>query len=269
MSRYSTNSVANGVLVLVAIAGALTPVYAESVPKRGALDARVRTAVFQPGQVYRITAFVGYHVHVQFESGESFVGLGAGDIDGLSFVSQGAHLFLKPKAPRVATNLTVITDRRSYLFEYSAEARRPDPRIDEVMYSLAFEYAPVGASKDPVAVALQAAAPVRNADYGYCGPRALKPVAAYDDGLQLHVRFAATADWPAVFARNADGSESLVNFTVAQDMLIVHRLAERYILRRGKSVGCLINRAFGASGTRAASGTVVPTVERRELGSAP
>ncbi len=68
----------------------------------------------------------------------------------------------------------------------------------------------------------------------------------YDDGLRLHVKFPARADWPAVFVRNPDGTDSLVNFTVEQDELIVHKVAERFILRRGKLVGCLINRAFDA-----------------------
>ena len=234
---------------------------AESLPLPGALDPRVRVAVYEPTQVVRLAAFVGYHIHLEFEPGEQFVGLGAGDMEGLSFSAQGSHLFLKPKAARVATNLTVITDRRHYLFEYSAEARRPDPRTDPVIYSLTFEYPP------PVARVSAAAEPPRpkNTDYGYCGARSLKPLSVYDDGLHLYVRFPARADWPAVFLKNADGSESLVNFTVERDQLIVHRVAGRFILRRGRAVGCLINRAFkdldrsdtaraAASGSRPLSG---------------
>ena len=70
--------------------------------------------------------FVGYQIDLEFESGETFVGLGAGDMEGLSFVGQENHLFLKPKAPKVATNLTVLTTRRHYHFDYVATAQRPN-----------------------------------------------------------------------------------------------------------------------------------------------
>lgn len=259
-------------LLGIAIAGvlAVSAVHAETAPPRGTLDPRVRVAVYQPEQVYRLQGFVGYHIHLEWEPGETFVGLGAGDLDGLSFVAQGPHLFLKPKAAQVATNLTVITDRRHYLFEYSAEARRPNPAVDDVVYSLTFSYgAPVSAKKEGVDAALAKPALPRNVDYGFCGSRALKPVSVYDDGLRLHVKFPARADWPAVFVRNADGTDALVNFTAEQDELIVHKVAERFILRRGKLTACLINRAFDAVGVRSGTLTVSPQVERRSIGATP
>ncbi len=49
------------------------------------------------------------------------MGLAAGDIEGLTFVAQGNHLFLKPKATGVVTNLTVLTSKRQYQFEYSVQ----------------------------------------------------------------------------------------------------------------------------------------------------
>ncbi len=223
---------------------AMPVLQAETTPSPGLLDARVRTARYQPGQVYRLAGFVGYHIHVEFEPGEQFVGLGAGDIEGLAIQSQGAHLFLKPKAAHVATNLIVMTDRRLYLFEYSAESRRPDPRTDAVVYSLSFDYV-LPVTRTIANKSVPELVPVKNFDYGYCGPRSLKPESVYDDGLKLHVRFPRRADWPAVFARNDDGTESLVNFTVEKDELIVHRVVAKFVLRRGRSVGCLINRSFG------------------------
>lgn len=245
-------------------------VNAETTPARGALDPRVRVAVYRPEQVYRLSGFVGYHIHLEWEPGESFVGLGAGDMEALSFVAQGSHLFLKPRVAHVATNLTVITDRRHYLFEYSAEARRPNPTIDDVTYSLTFTYGPpVSGKAEGIEAALAAPALPKNMDYGYCGSRALKPLSVYDDGLRLHVKFPARADWPAVFVRNPDGTDSLVNFTVERDELIVHKVAERFILRRGKLVGCLINRAFDASGVRSGTETVSPDVVRRSVGATP
>ena len=81
---------------------------AESVPVRGIVDSRVRVAAYDGDEVYKLHGFVGYQIDLEFEPGETFTGLGAGDLEGLSFVGQDNHLFLKPKAAKVATNLTVL-----------------------------------------------------------------------------------------------------------------------------------------------------------------
>ena len=256
--------------------------HAETIPVPGPHDARVRTARYQSDEVYRVAGFVGYQIHVEFEPGEHFVGLAAGDMDALTFTAQFQHLFLKPKAVSVATNLTVLTDRRAYQFEYSAAAHRPDPDRESVIYSLRFTYPPIVASATPASAierrqiaelqinrALSAAPPIKNLDYAYCGRASLRPVSVFDDGIQTHLRFAARADIPAIFVRNADDSESLVNFTVEADQVIVHRVAERLILRRGRSSGCVVNRAFAGGGIRLPTGTVSSEVERRTRTGAP
>jgi len=124
-------------LTLVSLTG---PLYAEILPAIGSADSRIRVAPYSPDQVYRLKGFVGYQIDLEFEPGESFVGLGTGDVDGLSFVAQDNHLFLKPKAGRVATNLTVLTNRRHYQFAYTATAQRPDPDVQDVIYALRFTY---------------------------------------------------------------------------------------------------------------------------------
>ena len=40
--------------------------------------------------------------------GEQFLGLAAGDIEGLTYEALGNHLFLKPKAPMILTNLIAL-----------------------------------------------------------------------------------------------------------------------------------------------------------------
>jgi type IV secretion system protein VirB9 len=178
-------------------------------------------------------------------------------------------LFLKPRAARVATNLTVLTNRRTYLFDYQAESRPPDPTGADVIYALRFEYPAA-----PVAVAsserrrldrdLDVARSVRprNYDYWYCGDPSLKPESAWDDGVQTTLVFGARTELPAVFALNEDGSESMVNFDVQAARIVIQRVARRLIVRRGKLAGCIIDRAFTGGGERLSSGTIAPNVER-------
>jgi type IV secretion system protein VirB9 len=194
------------------------------------------------------------------------VGLGAGDLESLTFAAQANHLFLKPRVAGGDTNLTVLTTRRAYHFDYSASARRPDPHLEDIIYVLRFTYppttAPVKDSNAALEGALDSAGAPRNLDYWYCGNPELKPIAAADDGLQTRLRFGTLQELPAIFLRNDDGSESLVNFTVDGADVIVHRVTHRLIVRRGSLTGCVVNAAFGGAGVRILSGTVTPAVER-------
>ena len=109
----------------------------------------------------------------------------------------------------------------------------------------------------------------RNFDYWYCGSPTLRPVAASDDGVHTHLRFGAHAELPAIFVRNDDGSESLLNFSVESGDVVIHRVAKRFILRRGLLRGCVVNKSFNGGGERLDSGTVSPSVERVTQGGVP
>jgi len=250
---------------------------AESVPPKGIIDSRIRVAAYDSDEVYKLRGFVGYQIDLEFEAGETFTGLGAGDLEGLSFAGQDNHLFLKPKAAKVATNLTVLTSRRHYQFDYIASAQRPATDDPGVIYALRFTYPPPPAQSAAEAAArrvdsqLESASAKRpqNIDYWYCGKPILRPVAASDDGVHTRLRFAANADLPAIFVRNEDGSESLLNFSMDAGDVIVHRVAKRFVLRRGKLTGCIVNQGLIGGGTRLDSGTVTPAVERRVQGGVP
>jgi type IV secretion system protein VirB9 len=272
-------SMRRSVAAALSLVGLLHSVHtlSETVPRRGMVDSRIRVAVYNGDEVYKLRGFVGYQIDLEFEPGETFTGLGAGDLDGLSFVGQDNHLFLKPKAARVATNLTVLTSRRHYQFDYAALSQRPMPDDPEVIYAVRFTYPPTPSQSTADAAAQRVDSQLaiasnerpRNIDYWYCGAPALRPVAASDDSVHTRLRFAANADLPAIFVRNEDGSESLLNFSMDAGDVILHRLAKQFILRRGKLQGCVVNQGFAGGGIRLKSGTVAPTVEREVRGGVP
>jgi type IV secretion system protein VirB9 len=246
------------------------------VPLRGVADSRIRSAQYDGDQVYRLRGFVGYQIDLEFESGESFVGLGAGDIEGLAYFGQDNHLFLKPKAAKVSTNLTVLTNRRQYQIDYTALAQHPVVGDPDVIFALRFLYPAVLSKAAEEAAArhidsdLASASTERpqNIDYWYCGGPALRPVHASDDGVHTRLRFAANADLPAIFVRGDDGSESLLNFSMDDGDVVIHRVARQFVLRRGKLIGCVVNKGYVGGGVRLDSGTVTPEVERRVQGVA-
>jgi type IV secretion system protein VirB9 len=164
----------------------------------------------------------------------------------------------------------VTTNKRHYYIQYSADAKRPEESTGAVMYVVRFVYPPelpsdgrlTDVERIEQALERTPASRPRNLDYGYCGNRSIKPTGAFDDGAQTHLKFGARAELPAAFVRNEDGSESLVNFTVEGDEVVIHRIARHFILRRGRLTGCVVNRSFTGSGTRLESGTLSPDVGR-------
>ena len=249
------------------------PVHAELTPARGLVDPRVRIVAYDAEQVIRLHGYVGYQIHFQFADGETFVNLAAGDNKALDVGYEANHLVLKPLAEKVATNITVITTRRVYQFDYSASAERPDPDREDVIYSLRFIYPQEEARKAAEALEQQrtnlklaSAAEdthrARNSDYWGCGATAIRPQSAYDDGVQTRLRFPAHAEFPTMYVKNDDESESLVNFTVDNDEVVIHRVARSFVLRRGKLVACIQNRSFDGGGQRLDTQTLVPGVQR-------
>jgi type IV secretion system protein VirB9 len=225
------------------------------------VDSRLKLIPFEPHRVIELTGFVGYHVNLQFADDEHFVSLGAGDTAAIDVGSAGNHLLLKPRMAITGTNLTVMTNRHTYYFEYRALARRP--HVDEATYAIEFTYPrPIlaevasGASAESLEARLDKAPAIRNTDYWYCGSRSLQPLSAADDGIQLRVTFGAGSRLPAIYELAPDGTESLVNVHLEQDTVFVHHLASRFILRRGTEVGCIVNRRAVADTRRPVGGTV-------------
>jgi type IV secretion system protein VirB9 len=249
---------------------------AEELPTRGTHDTRIRVAAYDSDEVYRLYAFVGYQIDLEFEPGETYAGIGGGDLEGLTFGAHENHLLLKPKAVNVGTNLTVFTNRRHYHFEYSASDRKPNLLRDEVIYAVRFTYPPPPIKSGPTIedridanfAQAQTHRP-RNIDYWFCGHESLRPTAASDDGVHTRLSFGAKAELPAIFVRNDDASESLLNFSMQDGDVILHRVARQFVLRRGRLTGCIVNKGFVGGGERLESGTVAPDVRRESKETPP
>lgn len=265
------------VLLVVMSLGVAASAIGETLPTKGKVDSRVRTTAYNPDEIYRLQGFVGYAIELIFEEGEAFAGKGGGDLEGVTIDAHANSVLLKPRAAVVATNLVIYTDRRAYRFDYSVVARRPDRYVDEVMYAVRFLYPPRTTQPSAESAEAQierelaraAAIRPRNSDYWYCGHRSLKPVAASDNGVHTRLTFADRAELPAIFVRNQDGSESLLNFSMDEGDVLIHRLAPNLILRRGRLVGCIVNKGLDGAGARLESGTVSPRIERESKAPPP
>jgi type IV secretion system protein VirB10 len=70
------------------------------------------------------------------------------------------------------------------------------------------------------------------------------PTLVFDDGRFTYIRFPGNREVPAVFHVLPDGSETLVNTRMEDDLLVVDRVSRRLMLRAGQAVVGVWNEAF-------------------------
>jgi len=154
---------------------------------------------------------------------ERYVDHAFGDSAGWHFAENANHIFLKPKAEHADSNLILITDRRVYYFELRySDARRNGTKV----FGVSFIYPETPAARADADIERERTregfeAPRSiNANYTMTGRQSLAPVNAWDNQQFTFFRFPGTADVPAIFMVNPDGSESIVNMLKARPAIL-------------------------------------------------
>src|SRR5260370_38699350 len=70
---------------------------AETLPTKGAVDSRLRTALYSAEEIYRLVGFVGYDIELIFEPGARFMGKGVGDLEGGAVLRVDNQVHIKPR----------------------------------------------------------------------------------------------------------------------------------------------------------------------------
>lgn len=226
-------------LLSVALALAVAPAFAESNPRAGSHDSRVRIATYADGQVYRLRVSLTHVTSVEFGEGETIRSILAGDTEGfqLDGVPGGRAFAVKPLARGVSTNITVYTNRRSYYFTVT-ESSSP------TYYVVQFRY-PQDRARPTNAVAQRAP----NYNYAASGRSEITPTAVWDDGTFTYFRFAPNAPVPAIFQYSA-GRERTVNSQQIEDgVLRVSGVNRQWVLRLGDTVICIQENSTGGTGS--------------------
>ena len=257
--------------------------YAELTPNKGQFDPRVRVADYNAQNVVKLSTFYGVSTHVQFADGEVIRDVAVGDDQAWKVVPRGNHLFIKPQATKADTNVTVVTDRRTYQFALVVQPRPPkdstawaDPNL---IFSLTFRYPDDEAAARQVAMTREVikervaeikgklkdgVTSTENTDYWVAGSEEISPTAARDDGRFIYLTFSNNRDMPAIYSVDDEGNEALINTSVIDgNTIVIQRMMPRLMLRKGKAVASVINKSFYLNGcTDNKTGTVAKDVQR-------
>lgn len=261
-----------------------------------AADPRLREVVYDPSAVVTVPVKRGVVTLVMLDTDEAITEVAAG-LGGdcakaeaawcVAAQPGGRNLFVKAKSTASApNNLAVITDRRTHSFRFvvladsdpkspvyrlvvkapvrAAPPARPSLRDAAPLMALPV-VPPPPSPQEVVAERLQAKPQVMNTNYSIAegsGSQDIIPALVFDDGRFTYLRFPGNREVPAVFHVLGDGSETLVNARMEDDLLVIDRVSRRLMLRAGSAVVGIWNEAFDLDGAPPGEGTTVPGVQR-------
>ncbi|MBL8577265.1 MAG: P-type conjugative transfer protein VirB9 [Mesorhizobium sp.] len=271
-------------LLAAAVVAALTmhPAQALEIPASAQQDNRVRFVNYQPYNITRIVGTIRSSVQLEFAPDEEIAHVALGNTVAWEVAPAGHILFLKPRENQPATNISVVTTRRdgskrSYQMELVVRDGSVDAGQNTYFY-VKYRYPADEAERRR----LEAEARKRAAKAGYAdqvlgihekyGPRnwrysaqgsaSIEPQAVYDNGKITTFAFSGNQEMPAIYIENSDGTESLVPKTVQGDLVLVHAISRKFILRRGSGTLCIFNEAYSPVGVDPGTNTTSPSVER-------
>lgn len=274
------------------------PVFAE------VADTTVQRIAYDKHTTTLIKAKHGFVTHIDLAADEHIVKDGVGGGDGDNWIvsaNVGSNfILLKPKKNAHNCNLTVKTDKRSYVFDLRVLSHRA---ADKGTWHVAFNYeneplTPTEIKQQMAQTelaqikALQALPPpVKNTYYSMqVMPQSegIAPKAAWDDGNFTYLYLPNHREIPAVFKVTVAGNgstnneitsngitrheiisqESMVNTHMEgdnKDILVIHGVAKQYVLRLSQQVVGIWNDAYDIDGGSPQHGTVIPNVSRKLL----
>jgi type IV secretion system protein VirB9 len=203
-----------------------SPALAEVLPKPGTGDPHIQTVVYDPQQVVAIHVEAGFAVTVELSPEERIETVTVGDAGSwqVQVNRRADRLVIKPVGYPRPTNLTAITDQRSYNFTlYSANIS-----YEALPYTVSFTY-PAPAMEQPVPVA------VATGRYRLRGDRHLRPAAISDNGEFTSIIWPTDVTLPAVYKEDERGNAALVNGLMRDGAYVVEGVHRRLVFVIGKA----------------------------------
>jgi type IV secretion system protein VirB9 len=265
-----------------------------------ASDPRIREISYDAASVVTLETKRGTVTHIELPADEAirFVASGQGADcrqPEMTWCVDGApgqrNVFLKPRAGATTNTVSIVTDKRSYSFALEV---LPDSSIKPATLRLVVRAQGAAIGKTPLdaqgqlehlarlqallaakarqeaartdlGARLQMAPEIVNAAYSLAfgeHSEEIAPTVAYDDGRFTYLRFPGNRELPAIFQVAEDGSESMVNARMENDLLVIDRVAKRLVLRKGEGVVAVLNDEFDLNGRPPVMGTTASGVER-------
>lgn len=203
---------------------------------------------YYKSNTYEVYTKVNFTTALKFNSDEEIVYVGGGDtenwmIDETKGGSDGsAIIFVKPNDENLLTNLTVITNKRTYfIMLHSSKNRRYNPLVE---WSYPYEVSMKFKRKDGKAYEYnhEIKSNVKDAkdlNFGYTWSKkySFSPEQVYNDGVKTIIILPKQLqESPVVYGYSEDGELTLINSRTIDNKIIIDKVVNKLQLVLGKII---------------------------------
>jgi len=217
-------------------------------------DPRLQFRHYDPHRIIRMDGRANVQASIVFDEDERIENVAVGDANSWQVTpSKRANLlFVKPLDLRARTNMTVVTDQRTYLFDlvagtgatpvYMLRFIYPEPKLPKAEPSMMSE-------AEVQALTLKAVPEIAKPNFGWTqkGSSALFPVRLYDLAGSTYLAWAPTRPIPAILTRDSKDAEGLVNYAVQNGEIVMDTVPSEIILRLGRDKAVLTRNNLPSS----------------------
>jgi type IV secretion system protein VirB9 len=118
-------------------------------------DSRIRTLVYNPNEVYELKFYYNYQSFIEFSDDEEIEMISIGEAFAWRLTPSGHRLFVRPLEIAAHTNMTIITNKRTYHFDIRSD-EFTGKADEDLVYTVRFFYPQIG---QPLPIPPQLAVP--------------------------------------------------------------------------------------------------------------
>ncbi|MDX1916592.1 MAG: TrbG/VirB9 family P-type conjugative transfer protein [Rickettsiaceae bacterium] len=102
-------------------------------------DSRIKTYIYNKSEVFMLILHFGYQSHIEFAEGEVPQTISVGDSFAWKITPLENRLFIRPLEKNIKTNMTIITNKRTYQFDLVAKELE-EGMEEDLVYQIRFFY---------------------------------------------------------------------------------------------------------------------------------
>lgn len=239
-------------------------------------DTRIKTFVYNPNEIFQVKFLVGYQSIIELQQNEDVELISFGDSGPFSTPRIiGRRIFLKVNEPGIKTNMTIITDKRTYLLEIMSNEDDGDTD-DRITYILRFFYPDISVDTPPSQAKIAqiklnsnvfaqanntnnlqeknafASIGKTNTDYSYSGKnKKLIPIVIFDNGKRTYFKFndldknnLPIISYLELTKDKTSFQETPLMVRQSSDYLYVDSVEKQFTIRQGQDVVCIFNEGY-------------------------
>ncbi|MDR2077917.1 MAG: P-type conjugative transfer protein VirB9 [Rickettsiales bacterium] len=230
------------------------------------IDSRIKTIVYNPNEVIELTFHYGFQSFIEFEEDEDIEIISLGESFPWKVTPVGKRMFIRPMQINTNTNMTVITTKRTYMFQLRADSYE-NKGDEELIYSVRFFY-PDGSNKIPAMTGSKYSnvknlgdksqdeinsvldnfkrGTVLNFDYSMTTNRnkSIKILRVFDDGISTYFEFENKNIIPNIYSVDLNGKETQIKYFIDGPYVVVNMVQLQFSLRVTDNIVCIFNNSM-------------------------